>query len=76
MSVSRISVSYVESLGTLSNSVTKMFEGVDDETERPFGSSLRAPGHRPTTTVGNPWLITNTPRRLETKTSCPTWRWR
>lgn len=49
----------------------KMFEGVTGETERPYGSLLRATGQHPAPSSGNPWLVDVAPRRPGTSVTCP-----
>lgn len=44
----------------------KHFEGVNEETERPYGPWLRATGRRSTANMGSPWLVTEI-SRAETK---------
>lgn len=48
-----------------------LFDGVDEETERPFGSWLRASGRRPALNVGGQWLITDVNQKERTKPDCP-----
>lgn len=40
-----------------------LFEGANEETERPYGSWLRATGRRPPMSSGNQWLLPNGPPR-------------
>lgn len=41
----------------------KHFEGVNEDTERPYGAWLRATGRRPAISIGSPWLVTKIPRK-------------
>lgn len=44
----------------------KMFDGVNDETERPFGNWIRASNRRPAVISGNPWLVSGNQQGMET----------
>lgn len=41
-----------------------MFEGVNEETKRPFGPFLRATGRRPPVSFGSPWLVSDSSKTI------------
>lgn len=49
----------------------KLFEGANEETERPYGSWLRATGRRSSAMTGNQWLVSESYRRVEPMPTCP-----
>lgn len=59
-------------LGNTERFCHKLFEGANDETERPYGPWIRATGRRPPTMVENQWLVSEAPSRSETLQTCPT----
>lgn len=48
-----------------------MFEGANEETERPYGAWLRATGRRPPANNGVQWLVPDGPQQSGTKLSKP-----